>query len=131
MEEALTLKLWVVQFLQPAMVHWVAEKRSWHSSVGSNRKKQISRGISGGLLESGERKQPVVHSAQVYNTDETSLFYKMLSLKTLVVENELATCGYIQQKAWIAVLACTDTNSSHELWQLENLCMLCASKILK
>ena len=52
---------------------------------------------------------------QVYNCDETGLFYKMLLNKTLVARNEKHALGCKLQKDRVTLLACSNATGSHKL----------------
>ena len=52
---------------------------------------------------------------QIYNCDETGLFYKMLPNKTLSSRNEKKAPGYKLQKDRVTLLACSNATGSHKL----------------
>ncbi|XP_028659097.1 jerky protein homolog-like [Erpetoichthys calabaricus] len=52
---------------------------------------------------------------QLYNDDETGLYWKVLPSKTLVSKEEKSAPGHKSSKERITVLACANANGSHKL----------------
>jgi hypothetical protein len=52
---------------------------------------------------------------QIYNCDETGLYYKMLPSKTLAGKNEHSAAGYKKNKDRVTILACGNFSGRHKL----------------
>lgn len=52
---------------------------------------------------------------QIYNCDETGLYYRMLPSKTLASVEEKSAPGYKKSKDRVTVLACSNVTGSHKL----------------
>ena len=52
---------------------------------------------------------------QIYNCDETGLYYKMLPTKTLATKAEKNASGMKKQKEQVTLLACSNASGSHKL----------------
>ncbi|XP_054707787.1 jerky protein homolog-like [Uloborus diversus] len=52
---------------------------------------------------------------QIYNCDETGLYWKALPEKTLAAANETSAPGRKRMKDWVTVLACSNASGSHKL----------------
>lgn len=61
---------------------------------------------------------------QIYNADETGLYWKCLPQKTLAYETEKNASGHKKQKQRITVLCCANASGSHFL----NLCVIGTAK---
>lgn len=55
---------------------------------------------------------------QIYNCDETGLYYRMLPEKSLVLQEEKSAPGYKKSKDRVTVLACSNASGSHKLQPL-------------
>jgi hypothetical protein len=60
------------------------------------------------------RKENLV-AEQVYNCDETGLYYRMLPDKTLAAREEKAAPGYKKSKDRVTVMACSNVTGDHKL----------------
>ena len=52
---------------------------------------------------------------QIYNCDETGLYYRMLPLKTLASIEEKSAPGYKKSKDRVTVLACSNVTGTHKM----------------
>lgn len=52
---------------------------------------------------------------QIYNCDETGLYYRMLPSKTLVAQEESSAPGYKKNKDRVTVMSCSNVTGSHKL----------------
>ncbi|XP_067128657.1 jerky protein homolog-like [Centruroides vittatus] len=51
----------------------------------------------------------------VYNADETGLYWKKMPTKTLVSKNEMSACGFKASKSCITVMVCGNVTGMHRL----------------
>ncbi|XP_022172011.1 jerky protein homolog-like [Myzus persicae] len=52
---------------------------------------------------------------QVYNADESGLFWKMLPLKTLAAQSEKSAPGHKSSKERLTIMTCSNTTGSHKI----------------
>ena len=67
--------------------------------------------------------------AQIYNSDESGLFWKCLPTKTLASENEKSAPGHKVSKERITVMCCSNTTGTHKL-KLLVICLLYTSHVI-
>ena len=53
--------------------------------------------------------------SQIYNCDETDLYWKALPSKTLASRNEVRAPGYKVSKERVTILACANATGDHKL----------------
>lgn len=64
---------------------------------------------------------------QIYNCDETGLYFRCLPQKTLAIMFESAAPGYKKSKERVTLMACSNVTGNHKL----KLAMLGKSKTLE
>lgn len=69
-------------------------------------------------------KREGISGDQIYNCDETCLYYRLLPSKTLVSKEELGARGYKKSKDKVTVFVCSNVTSTHKL----NLVVISKSK---
>lgn len=52
---------------------------------------------------------------QIYNADETGIYWKMIPNKTLACSSEKSAAGHKQQKERLTILGCTNATGGHKL----------------
>ena len=77
--------------------------------VGCNR-----HGIRGLRLQ-GEKLSADTTLEQIYNCDETGLYYRMLPTRTLAAKTEKNASGMKKQKERVTLMACSNGSGSHKL----------------
>lgn len=56
-----------------------------------------------------------LQSSQIYNADETGLYWRAIPTKTLAASNEMSAPGYKKSKDRITVLCCANASGGHRL----------------